>query len=170
MVEPYRGIEELREEGDALQYGGARLCEGWEFPTEDGLAHFTRPRIPDRVAEDGRMNLSTRRGKQFNSMVQERDDKMTGAKVREAVFISAADAQRLGIADGDAVVVRSDLGEMDGVALVVPIAAGNVQVHWPEGNALIEPNRLSPEAKVPDYNARVTVERSPASRPVPSRA
>lgn len=161
VVELYRGIENLRHEGDAFQYGGPMLCEGPSFPTADGRAHFNRPRIPDAVAEDGRLNLATRRGKQFNSMVQARDDKLTGA-VRESVFISDADARRLGLADGDDVVVRSDVGELRGLAFVAPIAAGNVQVHWPEGNALIAGERLSAEARIPDYNARVTVERASA--------
>ncbi len=99
------------------------------------------PKIPEPVADDGRLALSTRRGKQFNSMVQQARDPLTGAG-REAVLISAADAERLGIADGGAVMVRSDFGELAGTALVVPIAAGNVQVHWPEANVLIERDRL----------------------------
>ncbi len=77
------------------------LCEGWEFPTPDGKAHFNRPEIGKPVADDGRLVLSTRRGKQFNSMVQAKADKITGA-ARDAIFISAADAERLGLADGDA--------------------------------------------------------------------
>jgi molybdopterin-dependent oxidoreductase alpha subunit len=161
VVELYRGIEELVEEGDSLQYGGPLLCDGWRFPTADGRAHFTAPVIPEPVADDGRMALSTRRGKQFNSMVQQARDPLTGAG-REAVLISPADADRLGIADGGAVLVRSDFGELAGTALVSPIAAGNVEVHWPEANVLLERDRLSPEARIPDYNARVTVQPSPA--------
>jgi hypothetical protein len=57
---------------------------------------------PEAVADDGRLNLSTRRGKQFNSMVQ-------------------------------------------------------------EGNRLIRSERVSPEAGIPDYKARVEV--SPAAAP-----
>ena len=90
-------------------------------------------------------------------MVQARRDTITGA-ARDAVLISAHDASRLGIADGDAVVVRSDHGELRGRALVAPIAPGNLQVHWPEGNHLIGDRRRSPQAGIPDYNARVTVE------------
>jgi molybdopterin-dependent oxidoreductase alpha subunit len=162
VVELYRGIAELREEGDSLQYGGPLLCEGWRFPTGDGRAHFNAPRIPEAVAEDGRLNLSTRRGKQFNSMVQGSRDSITGA-TREAVLISSADAQRLGIAAGERVLVRSQTGELTGIAVIAPIAAGNVEVHWPEGNALIAPGRVSPQARIPDYNARVEV--SPARSP-----
>jgi molybdopterin-dependent oxidoreductase alpha subunit len=159
----YAGIEDLAEEGDSFQYGGPMLCEGWNFPTADGKAHFNRPRIPEPVAPDGRLLLSTRRGKQFNSMVQAKGDKITGAK-REALFISAADAKRLGFEDGDEVLIESDHGQLDATAFIAPIAAGNVEVHWPEGNVLIAPRRLSPEAKIPDYNARVTITRSPANR------
>lgn len=156
LIPGYEPIGELGQGGDSFQYGGPRLCEGEELPTADGKAHFAALELPEPEPEDGRLRLSTRRGKQFNSMVQERGDALTGA-VRESVLISAADADRLGLDDGAAVVVRSDHGELRCRALIAPIAAGNVQVHWPEGNVLIGPER-SPESGIPDYNARVAVE------------
>ncbi|HSJ18097.1 MAG TPA: FdhF/YdeP family oxidoreductase [Solirubrobacterales bacterium] len=156
VVPSYRGIETLGP-GESFQYGGERLCEGWEFPTSDGRARFLPVALPEPAPADGRLALATRRGKQFNSMVQERRDAITGA-TRDAVLISAHDASRLGIADGAAVAVRSDHGELRGHALVAPIAPGNLQVHWPEGNVLIGDRTRSPQAGIPDYNARVTVE------------
>jgi molybdopterin-dependent oxidoreductase alpha subunit len=168
IVDSYRGIEDLANEGDSFQYGGAMLCEGWVFPTDDGKAHFNPPKIGEPVADDGRLVLSTRRGKQFNSMVQAKADKITGAP-REAVFISESDANRIGLSEGDEVLVASDHGELIGSAFIAPIAAGNVEVHWPEGNVLIAPGHLSPQARIPDYNARVTVMPSPASRLEPAR-
>jgi molybdopterin-dependent oxidoreductase alpha subunit len=156
IVPLYRGIEKLTAAGDQFQYGGRLLCDGSRFATEDGRARFATVVVPEAPADDGRLRLSTRRGKQFNSMVQERRDRLTGA-AREAVLISEADAGRLGIADGDAVVVESDHGELAGVALVAPIAPGNVQVHWPEGNVLIGAGPRSSEAGIPDYNARVSI-------------
>jgi molybdopterin-dependent oxidoreductase alpha subunit len=168
VVPLYRGIERLAKQGDQFQYGGPRLCEGWDFPTPDGKARFSAVPLPEPLAEDGRLALSTRRGKQFNSMVQERRDGLTGA-TRDAVLLNEHDAERLGISDGAEVLVRSEAGEMRGSAYLAPIAPGNVQVHWPEGNALIGGGRRSPEAGIPDYNARVTVE--PAARePVPGPA
>jgi len=155
LVPLYAGIETLRAKGDSHQYGGARLCEGWNFPTPDGKARFTRPALPP-VPADRRLRLTTRRGKQFNSMVQEREDALTGA-AREAVLISPADATAHGLADGAPVLVRSDHGELRGTALVAPLKPGNVQVHWPEGNILLDRTLRSPEAGVPDYNAWVTV-------------
>ena len=103
--------------------------------------------------DDGRFALSTRRGKQFNSIVQERRDALTGAG-RDSVLISAEDATQLGLSDGAPVLLRSDHGELEARLLVVDIASGSLQVHWPEGNVLIGGER-SPESGIPDYNTRV---------------
>ena len=40
-----------------------------------------------------------------------------------------------------------------------PLTPGNVQMHWPEANALIAAGPIDPGGRVPDYNAVVTVER-----------
>jgi molybdopterin-dependent oxidoreductase alpha subunit len=160
VIPQYRGIERLAAKGDSFQFGGPNLPPGERFDTEDGMARFSRVPMPEPVADDGRLTLSTRRGKQFNSMVHESRDSLTGA-IREAVLIGAEDAERLGIVDGDEVVLRSETGELRGHAHIVSLAPGNVQVHWPEGNVLIEDDRRSPQAGMPDYNTRVTVE--PAS-------
>ncbi len=162
LVANYEGIEKLREAGESFQYGGPMLCAGPSFPTPDGKAHFNRVAIPDPRPEDGRFVVSTRRGKQFNSMVQESHDTLTAA-AREAVLINEHDAKRLGVAQGDELLLRSDVGELRGHVHLAPIAPGNIQVHYPEGNALIAGGRLSPDAHMPDYNARVTVEPLPAS-------
>ena len=89
-------------------------------------------------------------------MVQERRDALTGA-VRDAVLISSLDAVRLGLADGEPVIVRSEHGELRGRALIAPIAPGNAQAHWPEANVLMPSERRSAEALIPDYNARVEI-------------
>lgn len=153
VVPLYEGIAELREGGDAFQYGGPHLPAGTDFPTADGKAHFALLETPAPVPADGRFAVSTRRGKQFNSMVHERRDALNGS-LRDSVLIAAADAERLGLVDGDAVTLRSGTGELDGVLRLAPIAPGNLQVHWPEGNVLIG-GRRSPQAEIPDYNARV---------------
>jgi predicted molibdopterin-dependent oxidoreductase YjgC len=158
VVPRYAPIAELREGGDSFQYGGPRLPDGTEFPTATGKAHFVTVRVPDPIPEDGLFAVSTRRGKQFNSMVQERSDALTGAG-RDALLIAPADAERLGVRDGDEVLLRNDHGEMRCRVLTVPISPGNVQVHWPEGNVLIG-HRRSAEADVPDYNSRVEILRA----------
>jgi molybdopterin-dependent oxidoreductase alpha subunit len=154
-VPRYEPIAGLRAAGDSFQCGGPHLPAGTDFPTASGRARFVAVTVPDPVPSDGRFAVSTRRGKQFNSMVQERSDALTGA-AREAVLIAPADAERLGVGDGDPVLLRSDHGELSCTVLTAPLAPGNLQVHWPEGNVLIG-ERRSPEADVPDYNARVEV-------------
>jgi predicted molibdopterin-dependent oxidoreductase YjgC len=158
VVPAYAGIERLRAAGDQFQYGGPLLCAGWDFPTADGRAHFARVPLPALREAEGRLRVATRRGKQFNSMVQERTDALTGAG-RDAVLLSREDADRLGLADGERVVLVSDAGRMEGTVLVAPVAPGNIQVHWPEGNVLLDRGRRSPESGIPDFNGLVQVQK-----------
>ncbi len=155
-IPSYAGIQHLREFGDSFQYGGPHLCFGWKFPTSDGRAHFSVVPLPKLERPEGKFVVSTRRGKQFNTMVQERRDALTGAE-RESVLINRADADRLGLADGTRVVLTSAAGSMRGRVLRAPITPGNLEVHWPEGQVLIDRRVRSPQAVIPSYNAVVTV-------------
>ncbi len=90
-------------------------------------------------------------------MVQESRDPITGA-TRTAVLVNAEDARRLDVDDGAPVLLRSETGELRGHACYAPIAPGNLQVHWPEGNVLVRSRVRSAEAGMPDFNARVSLE------------
>ena len=114
--------------------------------------------VPDTEVPEGRFRVATRRGKQFNSMIHEATDTLTGA-ARDAVLISDPDADRLGIRDGDALILRNEIGALEGRALVAPVAPGSLQVHWPEAQVLIDRKGRSPEAGIPDYNATVVLEK-----------
>lgn len=157
VISQYAGIENLKQAGDQFQYGGSHLCMDWNFPTPDGKARFTAVSISQPELPPGYFLVSTRRGKQFNSMVQERRDAITGA-LRSAVLMSGEDAKLLGLKDGDAVVLKNELGEYQGKVYIAPIKPGNLQVHWPEGNVLLDRSKRSLEG-VPDYNALVTLEK-----------
>ena len=74
------------------------------------------------------------------------------------MLISAEDAGSLGLRDQDPVRLRSETGEFLGRAFIAPVRPGNLQVHWPEGEVLIDRSRRSPEAGIPDYNAEVQLE------------
>lgn len=56
--------------------------------------------------------------------------------------------------------LHSASGEFRGRALVAPVAPGNLQLHWPEAEGLIDRRRRSPQAGIPDYNAIVTLEKT----------
>jgi molybdopterin-dependent oxidoreductase alpha subunit len=165
-VPSYDGIQHLRTTGNQVQWGGERLCETVDangnpipkFATPDSRAKFSTLEIQPE-ANNGKLRLSTRRGKQFNSMIQNRRDPLNGAR-REDVLMNETDAARLGIAEGDSILVRSEVGELRGRCHFAPIAPGNVQVHWPEGNVLVKRGVCDPECGIPDYNSLVEIERA----------
>jgi molybdopterin-dependent oxidoreductase alpha subunit len=157
VVPTYAGVESLRTTGDAVQWGGTRLCEGGTFPTPNGKARFLAVAPSDPDVPEGSFVLSTRRGKQFNTMVHAERDPLTGA-MRNALFIAPSDMAALGMRDGDRVVVRSQYGEMTARLHASELRPGNVQVFFPEGNVLLRAGRRDPASGVPDYNAVVTVE------------
>ncbi|WP_026735264.1 FdhF/YdeP family oxidoreductase [Fischerella sp. PCC 9605] len=157
VIPQYAGIQHLQSAGDQFQYGSSHLCFGWNFPTADGKAHFTVLSPPQKELPEGCFLVATRRGKQFNSMVQERKDAITGA-VREAVLMNASDAAKLELKDGDAVILKNELGQFKGRVYIAPIQSGNLQIHWPEGNVLLDKSKRSTEG-VPDYNAVVRLEK-----------
>ncbi|NUS03872.1 MAG: FdhF/YdeP family oxidoreductase [Nonomuraea sp.] len=156
VVPFYQGISGLRKFGDNVQYGGRHLFADGRFQTPDGLAVFSVVEPPALERPDGSFMVATRRGKQFNSMVHERLDGFNGA-AREAVLMSPYDADRLGLPDGAPVELRSGERSYQGKVLRAPLMPGNLQIHWPEGNVLLDEARRSPQARIPDYNALVTV-------------
>ncbi|GAA1735097.1 FdhF/YdeP family oxidoreductase [Nonomuraea bangladeshensis] len=152
----YAGIAGLARFGDNVQYGGRHLFADGRFQTPDGRGRFSAVTLPALERPDGTFMVATRRGKQFNSMVHERRDGFNGA-TREAVLMSAYDADRLGLPDGARVELRSGERTYEGRVLRAPLQPGNLQIHWPEGNVLLDESRRSPQARIPDYNALVTV-------------
>lgn len=154
----YAGISGLKAFGDNVQYGGRHLFADGRFQTADGLARFSAVTLPALERPDGSFMVATRRGKQFNSMVHERRDGFNGA-LREAVLMSDYDADRLGLTDGTEVDLLSGERTYRGKVLRAPVMPGNLQIHWPEGNVLLDEARRSPDARIPDYNAVVTLRR-----------
>jgi anaerobic selenocysteine-containing dehydrogenase len=166
----YEGIQDIRNTGDAFQYGGSHLCAGWSFPTPDGKAHFRAVPIPNFVSSEERKTeagiagprsafwVSTRRGKQFNTLIYADVDPINGAP-RDAVLMNSDDAAMLQLAQNDRVALKNDLGSFEGRVFLAPIARGNLQIHWPEGNVIIRRGVVDTAGGVPDYNARVNVEK-----------
>jgi len=156
VVPLYEGIQGLKKAGDSIQYGGPHLCAGWRFPTADGNAHFRAVPLPAVEVPAGHFLCTTRRGKQFNSMIHEEVDPLTGAR-RDSVYMNSIDAASLGLEDGAPIRLTSEVGEYRGTVFVAPVRPGNLQVQWPEGSILIDNKTRSPESKIPDYKAIVTV-------------
>jgi len=160
MIPSYQGIQDLKKRGDSFQYGGPMLCAGWKFSTADGKAHFKAVNLPEVNSPPGAFRVVTRRGKQFNSMVHEDIDASTAA-TRDGVLINPDDAGRMGLASGDQVRLHNDFGTYRGRVLLAPVTAGTLEVHWPEGNVLVDPKARSPLAKIPAYKEiSATLERA----------
>jgi len=154
MCPTYRGIAQLRKKGDNFQYGGPRLLAD-RFLTADGKGHFSAVDLPEETIAAGRFLLSTRRGKQFNSMVFDSKDALTGA-YRDDILMAAEDARRLGLRNGDPILLRNERGEFRGRVKIDRVKPGCLQGHWPEVNVVVPAGCLDPSG-VPDYNAVVEV-------------
>jgi anaerobic selenocysteine-containing dehydrogenase len=72
--------------------------------------------------------------------------------------MAAADATRLGLAEGAPLRLESTHGSFAGRCRIAPLPPGSLQVYWPEGNHLIG-RRLDPASGEPDYNATVRIVR-----------
>lgn len=155
-IPAYAEIRHLKAKGDQFQRGGERTCEGGRFPTPSGKGQFVWAAPPDRSLPEGKLHLATRRGKQFNSLVQKEVDQLTGA-ARDHIFLSRRDAKRLGLSHDQAVMVKSEFGQMRARVFEARITPGSAQMHWPEANVLIPAGRRDPGGLVPDYNTVVEV-------------
>lgn len=154
----YQGIEQLRKAGDQVQYGGRVLYRDGQFKTPDGKGHFSSVTPPELELPPGKFILATRRGKQFNSLIQGRKDTLTGGG-RDSLLISAEDAAALHVAEGQRVLVKSDNGaSMECHVHIDRVKPRSVQAYWPECNVLIRRRVCDVQAGVPDYNAVVEIE------------
>ncbi|HWN94562.1 MAG TPA: FdhF/YdeP family oxidoreductase [Methylomirabilota bacterium] len=180
VVPFYDGIQHLKKGGDQFQYGGPHLCADGKFPTADGKAHFRVVRLPEvagrgvltapgddahgsRRAEDGVPGVfivSTRRGKQFNTLIYAEIDPLNGA-ARDSVLMNPEDAVALRLKSDDRVSLINGCGRYEGRVFLAPIARGNLQIHWPEGNVILPRDVRDSLGGVPDYNATVRVEKRP---------
>jgi predicted molibdopterin-dependent oxidoreductase YjgC len=153
----YAGIEKLLRAGDSVQWGGERLGTG-DFPTPTGKAQFQVVELPRRELPEGQFTLTSRRGKQFNSMTWGRRDPLTGNAERSHVLMSSDEIRSLGLSEGDHVRLKSKHGELLAKLRAAPCRRRHVQAFWPECNVLLG-RTYDPVSGEPDYNTTVTIER-----------
>ncbi len=159
VIPLYAGIENLAKAGDWIQWGGERLFADGIFSTPDGKARFTVVHPVKIEVPEGAFYLTTRRGKQFNSIVIKDHDPVQGGRGRTDCLMNAADLCVLGLKSGDRARLRNETGSMDVVVREEQIRPGVVQAYWPECNVVIG-TRIDPRSEEPDYNAVVWIERA----------
>jgi anaerobic selenocysteine-containing dehydrogenase len=165
----YAGVERLERENQWVQWGGERLFTDGFTRMPGGRARFTPVPLPEIAIPPGHFYLTTRRGKQFNSMTYGDKDYLMGSSDRRDVLMNPNDAERIGVRDGEPVRLHNDTGEWIGVARLAPMKERHLQTYWPETNVLI-PRRFDPVSGEPDYNAFVIAEPTqalPGTRPAP---
>jgi anaerobic selenocysteine-containing dehydrogenase len=164
----YDGVQHLKKSGDQFQYGGPHLCPDGVCQTDSGKARLNPVELPSRgekTNDDYPFKVSTRRGKQFNTLIYAEIDPLTGAG-RDAVFMNPEDAAELRLVQGDSVTLVNDVGSLPCTVFLAPISRGNLQVHWPEGNAIIRKGVLDAGGLVPDYYAVARIEKTNTPQPV----
>ena len=92
-------------------------------------------------------------------MIYAEIDPFNGA-ARDSVLMNPEDAAALHLRHDDRIALVSEAGRYEGRVFLAPIARGNLQVHWPEGNVIIPRGLHDTLGGVPDYNATVTIEKS----------
>lgn len=155
----YDGIQHLKKQGDVFQWGGAWLCEGGVCPTSDGKGNLIPINIPKLKKSEGQFYVTTRRGKQFNSMVYKEVDPFNAAG-RYDVLMNEEDAKELNILDGEPVVVYNQHGTFQGKAHYANITRANIGLHFPEGNFLIPKGIYDGPSGIPQYSVAVKVEKA----------
>jgi molybdopterin-dependent oxidoreductase alpha subunit len=160
----YSGIEKLDGEGQWVQWGGARLGHNGFPNMPDGRARFSAVHLPAPSLPDGKLMLTTRRGKQFNSITYGQKDPITNAARRDVVFFNSDDLRALGVAENERVVITSAIGRFEATAKSGPCRRRHVQAFWPEANVLLS-RAYDPVSGEPDYNAVVSVEKLAAVTP-----
>jgi molybdopterin-dependent oxidoreductase alpha subunit len=146
-----------------------RVLHKPSFATADGRARLVRTPIPAFCAagKDALRLITLRSEGQFNTIVYEEYDFYRGIPHRHCILMSAEDAGRLGLADGERITVRGEAGTLDNIEVVVGrIRSGVVAMYYPEANVLIKGN-IDARSKTPSFKS-APVWLSHASQPVSS--
>ena len=151
----YAGIETLAKEGDSVQWGGPLLgADG--FPAmPDGRARFSVCQIPRIDVPAGKLVLTTRRGKQFNSMTHGTRDPLTGRRAsRGGAHERERHAAARREADGEHRACAATPARWTLLRASGPCRDNHVQAFWPECNPLLARGATIPRPGSPTMRPR----------------
>ena len=162
VIPGYEAIGEIDRTQREFQIGG-RTFHDPRFPTPSGKARFTVAPVPALKGENGRLRLMTVRSEgQFNTVVYEEEDIYRGQERRDVILLNRADIDRLGLAVGQRVTVRSAAGAMPGILVrEFDIRTGNALMYYPEANVLV-PALADSRSRTPAFK-NVLIELEPQS-------
>jgi len=141
-----------------------------EFKTPNGKAAFHVTPVPVLEDEPDVFRLMTLRSEgQFNTVVYDDVDLYRGTDRRDVVMMSATDAERLSLVDGDRATVETSAGSMEVSVAIVDISVGGIAMYYPEANVLV-PQTVDKLSKTPAFKsvaARVAPVGAAARQPLP---
>jgi molybdopterin-dependent oxidoreductase alpha subunit len=162
VVPGFEAMSRVDETRAEFTIAGRTFAEA-RFATADGRARFAPTPLPAFAPRPGEFRLMTLRSEgQFNTVVYEEDDLYRGNRRRDVVMMAAADAARLGLAEGDRVVVETDAGMLPVTIALADIRAGSLAMYYPEANVLV-PRRLDARSGTPAFKSVVARVRAPAA-------
>lgn len=146
--EPIENIEA----GKEFTIGG-RVFHDAKFPTASGKANFHMTALPAPPQPDEFRLITLRSEGQFNSVVYEEYDLYRGVPNRHSIIISARDAERMELLDGDRVSVCGEAGQLDDIEVFVSdIRPGVAAMYYPEANVLIK-SRIDQRSRTPAFKS-----------------
>ncbi len=172
IVPGLEALEEIDRTKQEFHIPGRTFCAP-RFATASGKAQLFVHDIPELagtphagplpkfVGESrGQLRLMTLRSEgQFNTVVYEEEDIYRGINRRDVILVHPDDIAQLGLKRDQRVVVRSEVGEMQNIAVAafLDIKPGNALMYFPEANALV-PRTIDPQSKTPAFkNVLVSV-------------
>ncbi|HXV76968.1 MAG TPA: FdhF/YdeP family oxidoreductase [Candidatus Polarisedimenticolaceae bacterium] len=159
VVPGYRAIGRIDESRNEFQIEGRTFHEP-RFSTPSGKLVLHVPRETDWRPADGAFRLMTLRSEgQFNTVVYEDEDLYRGTTRRDVVMMHPRDGERLGVREGRAVSVETEVGALPAVVAFIDIAPGNLAMYYPEANAIV-PRRVDRDSGTPAFksvSARIVV-------------
>lgn len=158
--EPIGQIEQGRE----FTIGG-RVFHSAEFPTSSGKAILHRTTLPPPPGPDEFRLITLRSEGQFNSVVYEEHDLYRGITNRHSIILSAVDASRLDLHDGDRVTVCGEAGQLENIEVFISdIRPGVAAMYYPEANVLIK-SRIDGRSRTPAFkSAPIKVKKSDSNQ------
>jgi molybdopterin-dependent oxidoreductase alpha subunit len=157
IVPGFERLADLDRTKQEFQIGG-RTFHQPHFSTPDGRARLHTHDLPSLPGSaQGELRLMTIRSEgQFNTVVYEDEDLYRNVDCRDVILMHPDDLCRLGLNDGDRVIVRGPAGELHKIrASEFPaIKPGNAAMYYPEANRLVS-REVDPLSRTPAFKCVV---------------
>ncbi|WDI41415.1 FdhF/YdeP family oxidoreductase [Bremerella sp. P1] len=161
VVPGFEKIAHIDKTKEEFQIDG-RTFHTPKFPTPSGRLILHHDEIPElKGTGKNELRLMTVRSEgQFNTVVYEEYDIYRGIDRRDVIVLHPDDCKRLGVAAGQKVIIKSNIGQIDNFVVheFTDIKPGNALMYYPEANTLVS-RTADPKSKTPAFKGVVVTVR-----------